>query len=228
MRLLEILDVEFDNIRISEAVERSVRSMEEGGGQFVLLLDSQQLLRSRKSRMLMNVLSRALLVLPGDKGIYAAAKLLGMPLRYRMSTEDFAGALLARMSDMGMSVFILAPKAGVARRAADDLFYRFPGVKLAGAEDVNRLGNEDIVKAVNAASPDLLVLSMDYIDQMGFINALLPQMEVGLCLGIGRAMEKHTAKRGEEAFFSRLMKEPGRTFKEALIILAALRKRIFG
>jgi len=228
MKLINVLGTEFDNIDIMEAVERSINCMEVRDAYYVITPDSQETLKNRKSRTLMRVISRALLVLPGDKGIYAAAKLLGMPLRYRMSTVDFAGALLARMSDMGMSVFILAPKAGVARRAADDLFYRFPGVKLAGAEDVNRLGNEDIVKAVNAASPDLLVLSMDYIDQMGFINALLPQMEVGLCLGIGRAMEKHTAKRGEEAFFSRLMKEPGRTFKEALIILAALRKRIFG
>ena len=228
MRLLEILDVEFDNIRISEAVERSVRSMEEGGGQFVLLLDSQQLLRSRKSRMLMNVLSRALLVLPADKGIVAAARILGLPFNYKMSALDYSSALMARISEMDGTVFILTDKPGIAQRASDDLHYRFPGIRVVGTEDISYMDGERLMESIELAAPDLVVLAMGYTEQMNMIRALAFKSELGLILGIGRAMDAYTAKRGDDSYVRRLTRQPDRELKNVGIVAAALKKRIFG
>ena len=228
MKLIDILGTEFDNIGIVEAVERSIRAMEDVTGDYVLLLDSQQTLQNRKGRRLRAIISHALLVLPGDKGIVTASRLLGTPLRHKMSVVDYSGALLARMSERGMSAFILVSRAGIAQRAADDLGYRFPGVYVAGAEDINRLDKEALVSLINEAAPDLLVLAMDYGDQMGLIYSMLPELDVGLCLGLGRAMDAYTAKRGETGFFKALSEEPARALKEPYIIVEALRKRIFG
>ena len=228
MKLINILGTEFDNIGIVEAVERSIRAMEDVTGDYVLLPDSQQTLQNRKGRRLMAIISHALLVLPGDKGIVTASRLLGMPLRHKMSVSDYSGALLARMSERGMSVFVLVSRAGIAQRAADDLSYRFPGVYVAGAEDINRLDKDELAALINEAAPDLLVLAMDYGDQMGLIYSMLPKLDVGLCLGLGRAMDAYTAKRGETGFFKALAEEPARALKEPYIIIEALRKRIFG
>lgn len=228
MKLVNILGTEFDNIGIIEAVERSIRAMEDVTGDYVLVLDSQQTLQNRKGRRLMAIISHALLVLPGDKGIVAASRLLGMPLKYKMSVADYSGALLARMSERGMSAFILVARSGIAQRAADDMAYRFPGVYVAGAEDINRLDKEALLSLINEAAPDLLVLAMDYGDQMGLIYSMLPKLDVGLCLGLGRAMDAYTAKRSETGFFKALSEEPARALKEPYIIFEALRKRIFG
>lgn len=228
MKLLEILDVEFDNIRIGEAVERSVRSMEEDGGQFVLLLDSQQLLQSRKSRMLMNVISRALLVLPADKGIFAAARLLGLPFNYKMSALDYSSALMARMGEKDGTVYILTDKTGIAQRAADDLHYRFPGVSVVGAEDISYIDEETLLGSINQAQPDLVILAMDYFEQINLIRALAFKADVGLILGIGGAMDAYTAKRGSKGYVKRLTHQPGRELKDIGIVAAALKKRIFG
>lgn len=228
MKLLEILDVEFDNIRIGEAVERSVRSMDEDGGQFVLLLDSQQLLQSRKSRRLMNVISRALLVLPADKGVFAAARLLGLPFNYKMSATDYSSALLARLADRDGSVYILTDKSGIARRAADDLRYRFPGVNVVGAEDISYIDEEKLLGGINESRPDLVILAMDYYEQMNLIRALAFKADAGLILGIGGAMDAYTAKRGSDGYVKRLTRQPGRELKDVGIVMAALKKRIFG
>lgn len=228
MKLLEILDVEFDNMRISEAVERSVRSMEEDGGQFVLLLDSQQLLQSRKNRMLMTVISRALLVLPADKGIFAAARLLGLPFNYKMSALDYSSALLARMAEKNGTVFILTDKPGISRRAADDMHYRFPGVRVLGAEDISYMDGESLLESINEARPELVVLAMDYFEQINIIRALAFKADVGLILGIGGAMDAYTAKRGSSGYVKRLTRQPGKELKDIGIVAAALRKRIFG
>ena len=228
MKRLEILDVEFDNMRISEAVERSVRSMDEDGGQFVLLLDSQQLLQSRKNRMLMTVISRALLVLPADKGIFAAARLLGLPFNYKMSALDYSSALLARMAEKNGTVFILTDKPGISRRAADDMHYRFPGVRVLGAEDISYMDGESLLESINEARPELVVLAMDYFEQINIIRALAFKADVGLILGIGGAMDAYTAKRGSSGYVKRLTRQPGKELKDIGIVAAALRKRIFG
>lgn len=228
MKLINVLGTEFDNIDIIEAVERSIRAMDETPGEYVLVLDSQQTLQNRNGRRLRAIISHALLVLPGDRGIFAASRLLGMPLRHKMGVFDYSSALLARMSERGMSAFILTSRTGIAQRAADDLAYRFPGIHVAGAEEINPLDGNSLVDIVNDASPDLLILSMDYGDQMGIIYSLLPQMDVGLCLGLGRAMDPYTAKRGEGGFAKQLIDEPARALKEPYIILTALKKRIFG
>lgn len=228
MKLIDVLGTEFDNIDVIEAVERSIRAMDETPGEYVLVLDSQQTLQNRQGRRLRAIISHALLVLPGDKGIFSASRLLGMPMRHKMGAFDYSLALLARMSERGMSAFILTSRRGIAQRAADDLAYRFPGVHVAGAAEINPLDGDSLVEMVNAASPDLLILSMDYGDQMGIIYSLLPRMDVGLCLGIGRAMDAYTTKRGEGSFAKRLADEPARALKEPHIVLAALQKRIFG
>ena len=229
MKLIDVLGTEFDNIGIIEAVERSIRAMENVTGDYVLLQDSQQTLQNRRGRRLQSIISHALLVLPGDRGIFTASRLLGTPLRHKMSVADYSGALLARMSERGMSVFILVARSGgIAQRAADDLSYRFPGVYVAGAEDISRYDKEALTALINEAAPDLLVLAMDYGEQMGLIYSVLPGLDVGLCLGLGRAMDEYTAKRGETGFFNTLSAEPARALKEPGIIIEALRKRIFG
>jgi len=228
MKLLEILDVEFDNIRIGEAVERSVRSMDEEGGQFVLLLDSQQLLQSRKSRRLMNVVNRALLVLPADKGIFAAARLLGLPFNYKMSALDYSSALLVRIGENDGTVYILTDKPGIAQRACDDVHYRFPGVSVVGAQDISYIDEEKLLAGINEARPDLVILAMDYFEQMNLIRALAFKADAGLILGIGSAMDAYTAKRGSDGYVKRLTRQPGRELKDVGIVFAALKKRIFG
>lgn len=228
MKLIDVLGTEFDNIGIIEAVERSLRAMENVTGDYVLILDSQQTLQNRRGRRLKAIISHALLVLPGDKGIFTASRLLGTPLRHKMSVADYSGALLARMSERGMSAFILVARSGVAQRAADDLSFRFPGVFVAGAEDINRHDKAALTAIINEAAPDLLVLAMDYGEQMGLIYSVLPGLDVGLCLGMGRAMENYIAKRGETGFFKALSAEPARALKEPGIIFEALKKRIFG
>lgn len=228
MRYIDILGAEFDNMDVEEAVELSIRSMCEREGEYVLELDSQDVLKSRKSRRVASILSKSLLLLPADGGVYAAAGLLGTPLEYRMDPSDYTGALMARMSEMSMSAYILVSKPGIAQRASDDMAYRFPGIRVAGASDINDMDDEELINCINSHSPDLLVLSMDYMEQMGLIYGLWPKMDAGLCLGIGSAMDAYVTKRGESGFFRRLADDPAGTLKEARIILAALKKRIFG
>ena len=228
MKLIDILGVEFDNIDIAEAVERSLVAMDEYRAAYVLALDSQQTIQSRKSRGIMSVLYDALLILPADKGIFAASKLLGMPLNYKMSALDYASALMARMSDFGGRVFILTAVPGVVQRAADDLSYRFPGIHIVGAQDISYIEDSQLVEEINSSQADLLLLSMDYYEQMRLIYAIGSGLDVGLILGLGRAMDPYIARRGSGGFFRQLVSEPSRALKEPRIILAALRKRIIG
>ena len=228
MKQIDVLGVVFDNIDISEAVERALSAIPSRKAAFALVMGAQQTLQVSRSPKLMRILEDALLILPGDRSLFAAAGIMGLPLSYKMGAQDFSAALLARISGGSGSVFLLTDVAGIAQRAADDISYRFPGINVVGAEDIRYLQDEEILEAVNRARPDMVILSMDFYMQMRLIHVLGPVMDTGLILGIGRAMEAYTVRRRGDSFFVRLKKEPGRVLRGPYILLAAVKKRIFG
>lgn len=228
MKHIEVLGIEFDNITIGEAVKRSLTAMDEDSRDYVLVLDSQEILLSRKSRQLMAMLRSALLVLPGDAGVFAAAQLLGMPLNYKMSAMDYSSALLARLGELSGRVYVLAATKGLAERAADDMSARFPGLAVVGAEQAESESWESLKKSIDQAQPDLLILSMDFYEQMQLIKLFGKELDAGLILGIGRAMDASVQRRREKHLLRRLINDPGRVTKAPRLILAALKFRMFG
>ena len=226
MNRINVLGIKYCDMDIAEAVEHSVRCIRAREGGYVLAPDSELALGARKNRRLMAAVRGAELVLPGDRGIFIAAALLGLPLHYKMSGTDYASALLARMSGIGGSVFVLGARPQSVKLAADGMIARYPGIKIAGTADGRFVDDTEVLDEINAVSPDLLLVCVSSPKQELWLADACPELNVGLSVGLGEALEAHTRRR--ESFFRRLMREPGRTLKIPRMILAALWKRIAG
>ena len=109
MNVREILGVKFVNAGIMETVENGMRLMEERKNAYVAALGTEQLQAARRDGRLMEAVRGAELILPQGSGILCASHILGLPLKGRISALDFASALMARMSEKGMSIFIVGP-----------------------------------------------------------------------------------------------------------------------
>ncbi len=226
MNRINILGIKYCDIDITEAVERSVRSIETRGGGYIVVPDSDLALAARRNRRLMSAIRGAELILPGDRGVFIASRILGLPLHYKMSAPDFASALLARLSGCAKSVFLVGARKQTVQYAADRIVERYPGIQIAGTADGRFVDDTEIIDEINAASPDLLLVCLSSPKQELWLSEVSQELNAGLSLGVGAVLEEQSARR--EGFFERLMREPKRTLKIPRMILAALWKRIAG
>ena len=226
MNRINILGIKYCDIDITEAVEHSVRSIETREGGYIIVPDSDLALAARKNRRLMSAIRGAELVLPGDRGIFIASRILGMPLHYKMSAQDFASALLARLSGCGKSVFLLGARRQTVQYAADRIVERYPGIRIAGTADGRFVDDTEIIDEINTASPDLLLVCLSSPKQELWLSEASQELNAGLSLGVGAVTEEASAR--HNGFFARLMRDPKRALKLPRMILAALWKRIAG
>lgn len=224
MNIINVLGVKYSDIDIAEAVERSVRAIEAREGGYILAPDSATVLDARRNRCLMTALRAARLTLAGDKGIFIASSILGLPLHYKMSGGDFASALLARLGTDGKSIFLLGAREKTVQSAAESLITRFPGIKLAGAASGRFVDDTELLDEINAASPDLLLACLPSPKQELWLYEACPSLNAGITLGLGAVLEN----RRRESFLTRLVRDPKMTLKIPRMILAALWKRIAG
>lgn len=224
MNRINILGIKYCDIDIAEAVEVSSRAIDARDGGYIVAPDSELALDARKSKRLMAAIRAARLILPDDRGIFIASQLLGLPLHYKMNGADFASALLARLSLSGKSVFLLGTKESDAQHAAEVIIDRYPGIKLAGANNGRFVDDTEVIDEINAASPDLLLVCLSSPKQELWLYDTYQELNVGLSLAVGDAFEQ----RQKIGFFARLRKSPKEALKLPRMILAALWKRIIG
>lgn len=224
MNEINVLGIKYSDIDITEAVERTVRAIDAREGGYILAPDSALALDARRSRRLMTAVRASRMILPGDKGVFYASNILGLPLHYKMSGADFASALLARLGADGKSVFLVGAREKALRRAASGLVARFPGIKLAGMADGRFVDDGELIDEINAAAPELLLVCLPSPKQELWLYETADELDAGATLALGPVLEV----RRKEGFFTRLFKDPKQTLKIPRMILAALKKRIAG
>ena len=123
------------------------------------------------------------------------------------------------MAGEGKSVFLLGAKPGVAERAAKNLAENYPGLLIAGTHDGYFNEDAPVVEAVNAASPDLLLVCLGAPKQEKWMRSNAAKLAVGLMIGAGGSLDVFagTAERAPEGWqkaglewLYRLLKEPRR------------------
>ena len=228
MRSIDILGVKYDDMSIAEAVERSMQAIEQRIAAYVLPVGSVLLLDADKNRRLMTAIKGAGLVLADDKGINIASKVLGLPLKHKMSGADFADALLARMSEEGMSVFVFGGRSGEAQSAADSIIDRFPGIDIVGTASGDFVEDEDIKQAIDKARPDLLLTFLSSPRQELWLYENCENLNVGIALALGEGIVEYAPRRENDSFGVKLINDPRDTLKVPMAVTTAIVKRLIG
>ena len=135
MKTANILGVTFDNVTLKDAVDAAMEQIRAGKKGYVVTPNPEIAYTALQDPVYRDIINRAALVLPDGIGIIYAARILGVPLSGRVPGIDFADALMYRMSQEGMRLFLLGAKPGIAEKAAENLKKKYPGLVIAGTRD---------------------------------------------------------------------------------------------
>ena len=238
MSKIDVLNVDFHNITMDEAVSMAYKSISEHKGAYIVTPNPEIVMEAQVNPALAQALHDAYLTLPDGIGIIHGARILGTPMKEKIPGIDFASKLMEQLSYEKRSVYLFGAKPGVADLAAEHLKEQYPGLVIAGTANGYFDDDKTIIDDINRTKPDLLLVCLGVPKQEIWMHKNMGKLDVGLMAGLGGSLDVfagvvHRApaawqKLGLEWLY-RLIKQPSR-FKRMLklpvFLICVIKKRV--
>ena len=236
---INVLGINFDSTTMDEAVFRTIQMMQDDGApEYIVTPNPEIVMTARQDEEYMDVVNNAFLVLPDGVGVIYGAKILGTPLCSRIPGIDFISNLFEKMD--GKKLFLFGAKPGVAEKAAENISKKYPNIIICGTNDGYFTDDEPIIKKINDAAPDLLLVCLGAPKQEKWMQKNASRLNVKVMAGLGGALDVFAGvvqrapetwqKLGLEWLY-RLTKEPkriGRMMKLPKFVFVCVGHRLRG
>ena len=164
----------------------------DGHGFSVFTPNTQMLLASKKERSLRTLLNSSSINIPDGIGIRIAARLKGNIRLAKTSGIDLAEELLPIAEALGIRVFFLGGKEGVAPLAKRNIQLMFPNLNVCGTHHGYFTPNEekDVIAKILSSKAELLFVCMGFPRQEKWIIENLPSLPcVKVAMGLGGTLD---------------------------------------
>lgn len=223
-----LFGIPFANMTLEEATDHCLKMVKQKREQpqIVVTPNSVSLIKAERIPHLKEIYRRADLVLPDGVGITWAARLFGANLRERVTGIDLVNQICASIEEQGQTIYLLGSKQGTAKRAGENLFGRFPKLKIVGTHHGYFTDSKQVIAEINRAAPDVLLVGMGVPRQEYWMAQYQAKIKVPVMIGVGGTLDvlsgdlKRASARWQHArleWLYRLIQEP-RRFREMLAI----------
>ena len=216
---INVLGVGFDNMTVEQAVAEGVRLMDTPGAHYAVTPNPEIVEVCREDPEAMKAVNGADLVLADGIGVIYGAKMLGTPLKGRVTGIGFAQELMARMAENGKSLYLLGAKPGVAEKAAENLRRQYSGLRIAGTHDGYFQEDAPIIEAIRNGGADVVFVCLGAPKQEKWMQKNGEATGAHLLVGLGGCLDVFSGEvqRAPEVFqklglewLHRLIKNPSR------------------
>ena len=198
----------------------------------VAITPVNSILAAHKNLEVQNAYNAAVYVLCDDMPVKWAASFLNTPIIERITGLDLLPSLVAFAANENFSLFLLGASSGVGEKLKEVILQQYPNCKIVGIyvppfkKVFDAAENKKMVDAVNAAKPDIVLISLTAPKQDLWIAQNKAQLYPALYVGIGGAFEVMAglAKRAPKwmhgaglEWLYRLIQEPKRMYRRYLI-----------
>jgi N-acetylglucosaminyldiphosphoundecaprenol N-acetyl-beta-D-mannosaminyltransferase len=182
------------------------------------------------------LIEQADLVIPDGIGLVYASRIMGVPLKERVTGIDLLSEILGYLEETGQSIYFLGSKPGdginpgVAEMAAEKMKEKYKGLAVAGTYHgyFKEADEGDVVRAINDSGADFLCVAMGSPRQEKFVSRWQNELRVKCAVGVGGSLDvwAGTLKRAPEFYRNhglewlyRLIQEPSRYKRMAALPL---------
>ncbi len=219
MGRIELLGVGFDNVNMSEAVERGVEMLLSDGTHYVVTPNPEIVETCRKNPAAKEAVINADLVIADGIGVVYGSRIRKTPLKCRVPGIELGEAMVEQCVKLGKSVYFLGCKPGIAEKAAENLKAKYPGLHVVGTADGYFKDDAAAAAKVRESGADLLFVCLGAPKQEIFMKNYGEATGAHLMMGLGGSLDvfagaverapKFYQDHGLEWLY-RLMKNPSR------------------
>ena len=184
-----------DRTDFEQTVDRIVQLARSGVPAMVVTPNADHIVALESNEEFRAAYRQADVVVPDGMPLVWASKLLGEPLKERITGADLMPRLCRVAAERGLQVFILGGRGGVPEEAARRLQAACPGLIVAGtcspSSECEHDLDEDaaIVDMIRASGADLVFVGLGAPKQELWIHRHLHRFDKGVFLGVGAAID---------------------------------------
>jgi N-acetylglucosaminyldiphosphoundecaprenol N-acetyl-beta-D-mannosaminyltransferase len=240
-----IAGIRVDNLSEDETVATINRLLEDGAPHYMCVVNAAKVVAARRDEKLHRALDAADLVAADGMSVVWASRVLGQPLKQRVTGIDLFARLVAHAAAHGLAVYFFGARdeavQGVVKRFTAD----HPDLRVAGFRNGYFEAAEatTIAEAIKQSGADLLFVAMGSPAQEYWMAEHLARTGVRFALGVGGSFDHLSGlqrraprwmQRGGLEWLYRLLREPRRLWRRyligntafvALVIKQALRRK---
>ncbi len=189
-----ILGVAVDNLTMEEVLDAIEARIAEGGFHQIATANADFLMKSIHDEELHETLCRCDYVLADGMPLVWASHLLGAGLKERVTGADLVPRLAELSAHRGYRIFLLGASESSSAACAAWMAQNYPGVCIAGRyspkyQPLEEMDHEDILSRIEAARPDILLVSFGNPKQEKWLAMHRHRLKVPVCMGVGAAFD---------------------------------------
>jgi N-acetylglucosaminyldiphosphoundecaprenol N-acetyl-beta-D-mannosaminyltransferase len=223
-----VAGVYVDNLSEDEALARIDELIASGGSHYMTVVNAAKVVAARSDTRLREHLDKAAIVTADGMSVVWASRLLGKPLKQRVTGIDMFERLVGHAARRGLSVYFLGARDASVRGVVRQFTSRFADLRVAGYRNgyFDPSESEKIADAVRRSRADLLFVAMGSPAQENWIERHLEATGARFALGVGGSfdhlsgLQRRAPARMQRAgleWLHRLAREPRRLWRRYLI-----------
>ncbi|WP_457669792.1 WecB/TagA/CpsF family glycosyltransferase [Thiolapillus sp.] len=170
----------------------------------------------------------ASIVNPDGQSVVWAARLLGIPIKERVTGIDLMQDLIHLASSYGFSVYFLGAHEDTVSTLAKSIVGKYGEQLVAGFADgyFSQQDEQAVVRKINTANPDMLFIGISSPKKEEFVLRNASVLHAKLIMGVGGSFDVLSGKTSRAPlwmqnngleWFYRLIQEPKRMWKRYLV-----------
>lgn len=220
---VNLFGLEINDISRTRALELARVSILGGESRVFFTPNLEMLEEARKNEETRKILNSASVLIPDGSGILLASRFVGVPIENKIAGIDFGEDLIALAEKEKARLFLLGGARGIAKRAAKNLIKKHPNLKICGIHNGYFDDENEIIKKIQRANPDILIVCMGFPKQESFVYQYkddFSNIKLITCLGgaidVWSGKKKRAPKILQKAHLEwvwRMMGDPRRTLR---------------
>ncbi len=223
-----IAGIKVHNLSEDEAVEKIASLITQDGSHYMAVVNAAKIVGATRDEQLRRILMEADIVTADGMSVVWASRLLGPPLKQRVTGIDLFERLVHSAAERNWSVYFFGARDEAVTKVVEVFKARFPNLRVAGFRNGYFAPQENsaIVEEIKQSKADLLFVAMGSPAQEKWIAANFKQTGVHFALGVGGSFD-HIAGLVRRAprwmqqagleWLHRLLLEPHRLWRRYLV-----------
>jgi N-acetylglucosaminyldiphosphoundecaprenol N-acetyl-beta-D-mannosaminyltransferase len=195
--IIKLFEIYFNNFTFEGALNYIDSQIEKGTKTIAFTPNADHIVRISRNKKFKEIYSSADLILNDSKVIYYSSKLLGSPLKAKISGSDLLPALCKIASNKNYKMFFLGgnylKKSAFA--ASEKIKVLYPEIRISGIYapphgfEKDNDECEKIVNMINGKNPDILFVGLGTPKQEMWIYDYRDKLKAHFIIGIGASFD---------------------------------------